>query len=333
MPDGPALGDEPDLAPHHAALEAWFCAQTGVSDLKLGDITLLPGGAVQRNWRLDLQLGDQVKSVVLRAGPDIALPESRPKAHEYAVLQVAYEFGMPVAEPLWLEPTGAVIGREFMVSGHRPGDADRARLFANPARKPILEHLAGALAGIHALPVPDALVAEAPHARVASLQGWARDLADVPKGVMVGLDWLEENAPAATVPGIVHRDFRTGNFLIEAQNLSAILDWEFAGAGDIHEDIGWFCARCWRGENTQNEAGGLGARDGFYRAYMEAGGVSPEPTRVHFWEVFAHTRWALIAMQQGARAVAGEYPVWELEEAGNRVPGLSVMILELLNAR
>jgi hypothetical protein len=37
-------------------------------------------------------------------------------------------------------------------------------------------------------------------------------------------------------------------------------------------------------------------------------------------------------MQQASRAEAGEYPVWELEEAGNRVPGLSEVILKMVNS-
>ena len=36
----------------------------------------------------------------------------------------------------------------------------------------------------------------------------------------------------------------------------------------------------------------------------------------------AALRWTLIAMQQGARAEAGEYPICELEEAAARVPEL-----------
>ena len=39
----------------------------------------------------------------------------------------------------------------------------------------------------------------------------------------------------------------------------------------------------------------------------------------------------LIAMQQARRAEAGEYPVWELEEAGNRVPGLSKVISKMVS--
>jgi aminoglycoside phosphotransferase (APT) family kinase protein len=332
MPDGPVLGGEPDLAHYRAALEFWLRDQCGDDALMLGAIKLLPGGAVQRNWRLDLALDGQVQSVVLRAGPDMPLPESRSKSHEFMVVSRVHQQGLPVAAPLWLESTGSVIGREFMISEFRHGDANRDKLFATAASTTILAQLASALAGVHAMDAPAGVVMETPRDRVKTLKKWARELGDVPEGIAFGLNWLSGHAPETKMTGVVHRDFRTGNFLIDGDGLSAILDWEFAGAGDVHEDIGWFCARCWRGGHADREAGGLGSREVFYRAYMEAGGMSPEATNVRFWEVFAHVRWALIAMQQRVRSAAGEYPVWELEEAGNRVPGLSQSIQDMLSS-
>ena len=330
MPDGPILGSEPDLASYRGELEGWLRAQSGTMDLMLGAITLLPGGAVQRNWRLDVEIDGQVQAVVLRAGPDIPLPESRSKSHEFMVVGQAHKQDIAVAAPLWLEPSGLVIGREFMVSEFRLGDADPNKLFANAAGNTILEQLASTLAGIHAMGVLEGLVPDSPRERVGSLEEWACDLGRIPAGVAAGLKWLMEHSPNQKATGVVHRDFRTGNFLVDGDRLSTILDWEFSGVGDVHEDIGWFCARCWRGENIHWEAGGLGDREAFYQAYTRAGGKSPEPKRVRFWEVFAHVRWALIAMQQRGRAAAEEYPVWELEEAGNRVPGLSQSIQDML---
>jgi aminoglycoside phosphotransferase (APT) family kinase protein len=332
MPDGTVPGGEPELASYRGDLTDWLRARLGTGDLTLGAITLLPGGAVQRNWRLEIETGDQVQSVVLRVGPDMPLPESRPKSQEFMLLRLAHARGLAVAEPLWLEPTGTVIGREFIVSEFCDGTADRNHLLAHAAGPVILEKLGVAMAEIHAMGVPDGLVPDSPRDRVETLRGWVRALGDVPAGVALGLDWLDEHVPDSGTGGVAHRDFRTGNFLLHDDRLSAVLDWEFAGAGDVAEDIGWFCARCWRGENVDWDAGGLGSRDAFYRAYTQAGGRSPEPARVHFWEVFAHLRWALIAMQQRARAAAGEYPVWELEEAGNRVPGLAQSIQEMLGA-
>lgn len=45
-------------------------------------------------------------------------------------------------------------------------------------------------------------------------------------------------------------------YRVDAQGLTAVLDSEFAGWGDRLEDIGWFCARCWRFAQLANAAGG-----------------------------------------------------------------------------
>ena len=332
MPDDLVLRGEPDLLPNRVDLKAWLRARTGSRELALGPTPLLSGGAVQRNWRLDLEIDGQVRAFVLRAGPDLPLPESRSKSEEFMVLIQAHEKGLPVAEPFWLEPTGSVIGREFIVSEFRRGNADRNKLFSNAARASVLDQLASTLARIHAMSVPAGVSPESPRDRVEMLEEWTRAFRDIPDGIAMGLNWLSAYAPDTKMTGVVHRDFRAGNFLIDDDGLSAILDWEFAGAGDVHEDIGWFCARCWRGKHVDREAGGLGGRAAFYRAYTEAGGVSPKADNVRFWEVFAHVRWALIAMQQQVRFAAGEYPFWELEEAGNRVPGLSKSIQDMLGS-
>ena len=63
-----------------------------------------------------------------------------------------------------------------------------------------------------------------------------------------------------TVP-IVSSDRLLGNIMIDDGALSGILDFEFAGWSDPDEDLGWFCARCWRFGAYDKEAGGLGSRE------------------------------------------------------------------------
>lgn len=323
MPDGLNTSGVPHLSPWRAQLEGWLRDRFEDTGLNLCSMTLLDGGAVQRNWQLDLVTQWGARSVVLRAGPDVPLAESRSKAEEFAMMALASEHGVPVCKPVWLEDSDTVLDRPFLVCEVVPGDADRAKLFAKAPMPDLLDQLADALARIHALPVPREVAPETPSMRVVMLSGWANVTPDVPEGILRGLDWLQTHVPEPGDVSVVHRDFRTGNFMVADGELVAVLDWEFAGVGDLAEDIGWFLARCWRGPNTGLDAGGLGPRDAFLDRYAAAGGHVPAPDRIRFWEVFAHVRWALCAMQQGARAQAGEYPRHELVEAVERVPGLA----------
>ena len=42
---------------------------------------------------------------------------------------------------------------------------------------------------------------------------------------------------------LTHKDFRTGNYIVDGAGHGAILDWEFAAWGDPMADLGWFCAK------------------------------------------------------------------------------------------
>ncbi|RMD62663.1 MAG: phosphotransferase family protein, partial [Alphaproteobacteria bacterium] len=135
-----------------------------------------------------------------------------------------------------------------------------------------------------------------------------------------GLRWCEVHAPDPDEVVLVHQDFRTGNYMVDEHGLSAILDWEFSGWGDPMSDIGWFCARCWRFGNETLEAGGIAPRAPFYRGYERQSGRRIDPVRVAYWEVMAHIRWAVIALQQGARTTAGGEASLELALTGRIYP-------------
>src|SRR3546814_6594457 len=87
--------------------------------------------------------------------------------------------------------------------------------------------------------------------------------------------------------------------MCDGERLHGVLDWEFADWGDPMSDIGWFCAACWRYAHPELEAGGIAPRDPFYRGYEAVSGQRIDPEVVAFWEIMAHLRWAVIALQQG----------------------------------
>src|SRR3954447_20887733 len=99
------------------------------------------------------------------------------------------------------------------------------------------------------------------------------------------------------------------------------------GWGDPLSDIGWFCAECWRFGQPELEAGGIAPRAAFYRGYETESGVQIDDEAVRYWEVVAHLRWAVIALEQGHRHLSGLEPSLELALTGRITPELELAIL------
>ena len=55
----------------------------------------------------------------------------------------------------------------------------------------------------------------------------------------------------------MHGDFRNGNFIVGADGIRAVLDWELAHLGDPIEDLGWLCVKSWRFGNADQVVGRL----------------------------------------------------------------------------
>ena len=74
-----------------------------------------------------------------------------------------------------------------------------------------------------------------------------------------GLRWCEVHAPDHEETTFIHRDYRTGNYLVHEGRLAGVLDWEFAAFGNPLEDVGWIFAKCWRFAGKALPAGGIAA--------------------------------------------------------------------------
>ena len=115
---------------------------------------------------------------------------------------------------------------------------------------------------------------------------------------------------------MVHGDFRTGNYMVDAGRLTGILDWEFAHWGDPDEDIGWLTARCWRFGNDTLEAGGIAPLAVFLDAYGSAAGRMASADAIRYWQIMAAAKWAAIAVLQGDRFRRGGEARLELALTG-----------------
>ncbi|MFX8860340.1 phosphotransferase, partial [Acinetobacter baumannii] len=87
---------------------------------------------------------------------------------------------------------------------------------------------------------------------------------------------------------LVHGDYRIGNIMINGDQISGILDWEFTQWGDRREDLGWFTSKCWRFGQDENIAGGIGSYKDFAKAYAEISDIYIPEFEMKFWHVLSH---------------------------------------------
>jgi aminoglycoside phosphotransferase (APT) family kinase protein len=296
-----------------ARLEPWLAQVAAAGTVSIVHLEKLSGGAIQENWALEAVFSSGpmagTQKLVIRTDAPATLSASLNRVQEFALFKLAYEAGVCVPEPLWCCAETDVLGRSFFVMARVDGVAAGHKLVRDVSLgSELLTKLGQQLALIHAITPPreELSFLDVPEAAVALrdvdlYRGWLDEFSQPRPILEWGLSWLERNGPEKGEIVLTHRDFRTGNYMVDGGRLTGILDWEFAAWGDPMADIGWFCAKCWRfGANAQ-EAGGIGDRDAFYSAYEAASGRTIDTSAVHYWEVMAHVRWAIIAIQQGDR--------------------------------
>ena len=305
-------------ADRQRALAQHLAAATEAERVEIGRIALLAGGAIQENWAIDVEFDggglSGAQRLVLRCDAATGVPSSLGRVEEFHVVKAAFAAGVTVPEPLFACDDPAVIGKPFFVMRRVAGRAVGRPITLDPALEParpvIAERLGRELARLQTIRPPRADLAflpayDGPRAVITGFRAYL-DAHPNPRPVLEwALRWAETHLPAPLPPVLCHRDFRTGNYMLQGTQLTAILDWEFAGWGDPDEDIGWLCCKGWRFGRLDREAGGIAAREPFYRGYEAESGRTLDPERVKFWEVYANIRWAVIALQQSDRFLLG----------------------------
>ncbi|MGE0747194.1 MAG: phosphotransferase family protein [Rhodospirillales bacterium] len=322
------------------AIADFVRAAAGADAVSVDPGPRLAGGAIQENLALSVAVDGGAQAgaydAVLRTTAASSVPASRPLGQQFALLRTAHTAGVPVPEPLWHCDDAAVIGRPFYLMRRLPGIALGSRVVRGGPHDALARQLAQALARIHAVAPPrgDLAFLEMPSPSpalfwVATFRRWLDGLPEPHPVLEWGLRWLARRAPPAGGIVLCHHDFRTGNYLVSDGALAGVLDWEFAGWSDPMEDIGWFCAKCWRFGASDRAAGGIADRETFYRAYESASGRAVDREAIPYWEVMAHVRWAVIALQQAMRHRSGAEPSLELALIARRLPELEHEILAM----
>jgi aminoglycoside phosphotransferase (APT) family kinase protein len=314
---------------------------SGATDVRIASLERMSGGAVQQNWALDAEVSggafDGVQHCVLRIDAPAKVGESLTRAHEFQVLQAVQDADVLAPRPLWLCEDASVAGRTFFLMQRLPGVATGYKVARDPAlvpdRRRLARELAANLARIHSVQLPDTA---APFLRrslalenVAHYRNYLDTLAESYPVLEWGLRWCERNAPAREETTFIHRDYRTGNYLVDHGGLAGVLDWEFAGYGNPLEDIGWLFAKCWRFGQHQYPVGGVAHAEDFLAEYELRAQRTVDAAALRYWQVMAHVRWAIIALQQRERHRSGAESSLELALTGHLLSDLELEILEL----
>ena len=326
------------------ALEPFIRDAAGAERAHVVRIDKMSGGAIQENWLLDVQIDggpfDGLLHAVLRKDARSQVGFSHSRVREFAIISAAFAAGVTVPEPLWLCDNDDFIGGKFFVSRRVDGVAAGHRLVRDETlgggRTALTTQLGAELARIHSIPPGETelaflkMPAGNPAADLIETYQTALDEISTPHPVLQwALAWLKIHQPESRQIVLCHRDYRTGNYMVNRKGVTGILDWEFTGWGDPLEDIGWFCAPCWRFGATDREAGGIGTRDDFYAGYELESGRRIDREQVGYWEVMATLRWAVIALQQTERHQSGEESSLELALTGHILPELEMDILKM----
>ncbi len=333
----PASFHDPALA---GRVEAFLKAARG-DDVQVLAMAPLAGGACQDMHRVDLTTARGPVRLVLRSDARRSLPASIGRREEFAVVEAARAAG--VATPAVHHLTEGLVrpGAWAYFMDWVEGEAIGRRVVKAPelagARERLPEQLAQALARVHTVAprAYPALFQRTPAAApvpggLAFVRGMLDSLGEPHPALEYAFRWLVAKAPPQSATCLLHGDFRTGNFLVTAGGLAAVLDWEFARWGTPAEDIGWLCVRDWRFGQNALPAGGLASRKAFLEAYARASGTEVEMSALHWWEVMGNVRWAAGSVHQGERYLSGEESDLEYVAIARRAPEMEWEALRLL---
>ena len=326
--------DEPTI---RERLNDFITHASGGKSVRAVRFERMSGGAVQENWALDVELEGTVRNWVLRTDAPAAVRESLTRDHEFAVLRAMQEARVLAPRPLYLCDDATITGRRFFIMEWLPGVAAGHRvtregaLVPDPAR--LARELAANLAKLHNIrpPRPALAFLDTMHAQE-NIAHYRRYLDSHPEAHPVlewGLRWCEIHAPAIEETTFIHRDYRTGNYLVHEGRLAGVLDWEFAAFGNPLEDVGWLCSRCWRFARPDLVVGGIATLEDFLPEYEHRSGRQVTADDLRYWQVMAHVRWAVIALQQAQRHLSGTEPSLELALTGHILGDLELEILNL----
>lgn len=296
---GTPLIESPDLA---TRLGRFVEGLNGSAAVVVSSLRRISGGMSREAWAVDLTVDREAVACILMRSAEAGLLVTD-RAREFHLLASLADRGLPVPEVLWLDPTGGALERPAFLMRRASGVADRRRLEQEKLAKQIDDEFVLTLASLHAIPPSeirlDEAVPDAADVARAQVDVWTEGITDdelqrVP-GLAEVIGWLRDRAEPAARVGLVHGDYRYGNFLFDDTGITAILDWELAHYGDPHEDLVWSFRPFRRGTEP------IRSLPEFIEAYERASGWEVDPRIFAYYRILAELKTAAIFLT-GVRA-------------------------------
>ena len=280
----------------------------------------LSGGASRVTSAFDLETDGGTTHLILQMDRGGGAVQGAKVRMERSLLEAARAAGVPVPAVVAMG-TDDDVGADWLVVERLEGETIPRKILRDQewagARRALTAQCGRALAAIHT--IDSAVIEGLPRADpLGDPLPFLDALGEARPALELGVRWLERHRPVAGPRVTVHGDFRCGNFLVGPEGLRGVLDWELAHAGDPAEDVGWLCAPAWRFGGSE-EVGGFGSVRDLLASYVAAGGETIDRDRVHWWQVHATVKWAVICSLQASAHLSGSTRSVELAAIGRRV--------------
>ncbi len=260
------------------------------------NLSRIPGGASRETWMFDASWtedgAEQNAPFVVRKDPPASLVESD-RVVEYAFYSAFQGTNVPVPAMRWLESDPEHLGAPFFIMDRISVGETNVRNISEPhyaeAKAMVGRRMFEVLGAIHSFDwrVSEiAGVVQAPAPEMAwseQVDYWeemiGRNEISPQPIARAAIRWLRKNPPPpAERIGVVHGDYRVGNFLYSHEGIHGVLDWEMAHLGDPIEDLAWAIHELWHRD--------LIPREECIDVYQQASGLKVDRDALHWWDVF-----------------------------------------------
>lgn len=314
-------------------LQTYLVPKLAAPDLIVSDLARIPGGASRETYRFRAHYTKDDRAIeralILRRDPVASLIETD-RTTEFRAYGAFFKLGLPVPEPIALELDTHALDRPFFIMEEITDCSVGSILAPDPygAHREKVGRQFWSVLGRIAKPGPHEIGLgdfDGAHDAAAC---WSHELARWEKVIdedesepqpiaRAAIRWLRRNPPPpAQKISVVHGDYRTGNFLVDAEGeIRAILDWEMAHLGDPLEDLAWALDPLWSHGDPSHPAGTI-ARDRAIAIWEDSSGLRADPQALAWWEIFASLKGLAIWM-----SAAREYAEGRNTEAVNAFSG------------